>query len=192
MSTLSVEEYLKREREAQFRSEYLRGEVFAMAGGSLRHALIVAGVQARLEQQLRDKPCAVVGSDARLYCAKERMFTYPDAFVLCSDSPSLDDEDDTFTDTPLIVEVLSKSTRNYDRGEKFRCYRSLPSFREYLLLEQDAIQAEHYVRQPDGSWLMREWTGADTVVRLESIGCELRLGDVYAKTTLVTTAPATP
>ena len=91
----------------------------------------------------------------------------------------LDAEKDTLLDTTVIVEVLSPSTQNYDRGEKFRYYRGLPSFAEYLLLAQDAIRAEHHVRQDDGSWVFRELNGPDVWIELKSVGCTLQLGDLY-------------
>jgi len=152
-----------------------------MAGGTRNHALIAAAVIARLDEQLADKPCAVAGSDLRLFCKPANILTYPDVAVFCEPAKFLDGDEDTLTDATVLVEVLSRSTQNYDRGEKFRFYRGLPSFAEYLLLAQTEIRAEHHVRQPDGSWLFREFTSPEDEIRLESIGCRLRLGSLYAK-----------
>jgi Uma2 family endonuclease len=176
---LTVEQYLEIERAAEFRSEYLNGEMFAMAGGSINHGMIAADTLIRIGEQLRGKPCAVVGSDVRLFCKPANVFTYPDLFVFCGPRKYLDAEKDTLLDTTVIVEVLSPSTQNYDRGEKFRYYRGLPSFAEYLLLAQDAIRAEHHVRQDDGSWVFRELNGPDVWIELKSVGCTLQLGDLY-------------
>jgi Uma2 family endonuclease len=181
---LTVAQYLEIERKADFRSEYIDGEVFAMAGGSRNHALVAAAVVARLDEQLRDKPCSVAGSDLRLYCPAVDMLTYPDATVFCEPGQYRDTEEDTLTDATVIVEVLSRSTQNYDRGEKFRFYRTLPSFSEYLLLASAALRAEHHVRQPDGSWLFREFTAPDAVIELKSIGCRLPLAALYLKARL--------
>ncbi len=178
---VTVEQYLRIERAAQFRSEYIEGEVVAMSGGSRNHAFIAAEVLALLNFQLRGRPCGVAGSDLRLFCKQANVLTYPDLVIACEPAKYLDDDEDTLTDATVIVEVLSPSTRNFDRGEKFRCYRGLPSFREYLLLEQDAIRAEHYVRQPDGTWLLRELSGANTEIVLDSIGCRLILGELYSR-----------
>ena len=116
------------ERAAEFRSEYIDGEVFAMAGGSVNHAVIAAAVGASIGAQLEDRPCAVVGSDLRLFCPRDQMLTYPDVMVFCEPAKFLDGDRDTLIDATVIVEVLSPSTQNYDRGEKFRFYRGLPSF----------------------------------------------------------------
>lgn len=166
---LTVEQYLEIERAAEFKSEYLNGEVFAMAGGSANHAYIAANTLARINDQLRGGPCAVAGSDLRLFCRPAGVLTYPDVFVACGPRKYLDGQRDTLLDATVIVEVLSPSTKNYDRGEKFR----------YLLLAQDAIRAEHHVRQDDGSWVFREFNGPDVSIELKSIGCTLRLGDLY-------------
>jgi Uma2 family endonuclease len=178
---LTVEQYLETERAAEFRSEYLSGEVFAMAGGGRKHALIAMAVGARLDEQLRDRPCAVAGSNLRLFCEQAKMLTYPDIVVFCEPAEFLDGDTDTLVDATAIVEVLSPSTQNYDRGEKFRFYRGLPSFSEYLLLAQDAVRAEHHVRQPDGSWLFRESGEPEAMIELKSIGCTLQLGSLYRK-----------
>jgi Uma2 family endonuclease len=185
MSTQSVtyltpEQYLEIERNAEFRSEYIDGEMFAMAGGSLNHARIARNVLARLDQQLAGRRCEAFGSDMRLHISEHKMFTYPDVSVICGPQQFLDSRKDSFADATLVVEVLSPSTRNYDRGEKFLFYRSLPSFSEYLLLAQDTMRAEHHVRQSDGSWLFREFTDA-AQIDLKSIDCRLQLSSLYER-----------
>ena len=178
--TLTPERYLEIDRAAEFRSEYLNGEMFAMSGASYSHVSICASLIMLLKQQLRGSACHVLPIDMRLLCrAPDRVFTYPDVAVACRPLRWLDDRQDTLTDATVIVEVLSPSTKNYDRGEKFRYYRSLPSFAEYLLIEQDAIRVEHHVRQLDGSWLFRETTTPGARVELAAIGCHLDLGAVY-------------
>jgi len=178
---VTIDQYLEAERRAEFKSEYIDGEIFPMSGASLNHAMMSAAVVAALIQQLRDRNCSVAGSDLRLYCERARVLTYPDAVVFCEPARFKDGEQDTLVDATVIVEVLSPSTKNYDRSEKFHCYRGLASFTEYVLLLQSQVGAEHYVRQPDGSWLMREWSEPDTVLDLKSIDCSLRLGDLYLK-----------
>lgn len=178
---LTPEQYLEIERKAEFRSEYIDGQVFAMAGGTLNHSWIFGNAFSRLTEKLRGKSCRVAGPDLRLYIEQFRTYTYPDIVVTCGEVKIQDRHNDTIMDATAIVEILSPSTKNYDRGEKFRFYRSLPSFSEYVLLAQDAIRAEHHVRQPDGSWLFREFTNSTDELELASIGCRLSLGDIYER-----------
>jgi Uma2 family endonuclease len=180
ISYLTPEQYLEIDRNAEFRSEYVNGEIFAMSRGTVNHARIVANTLSRLVEQLRGKSCEAVASDVRLFCGQYRMFTYPDIIVTCGPQ-FLDPRRDTITDATAIVEVLLPSTMNYDQGEKFRYYRALPSFREYLLLGQDAVRAEHYVRQPDGAWLLREFLSPESEIELNSIGCHLKLDSLYER-----------
>ncbi|MDP9171024.1 MAG: Uma2 family endonuclease [Acidobacteriota bacterium] len=178
---LSLEKYLELERRAKERSEYLNGQMFAMAGGTRNHARIVGNTLSQLVEQLRGRPCEAAGGDLRLYSAAHDIFIYPDVVVTCGPDKFLDNRRDTITDATLIVEVLSPSTRSYDRGEKFLFYRSLPSFSEYLLLAQDTILAEHHVRQPDGAWLFREFKSPADEIELTSIGCRLKLESLYER-----------
>jgi Uma2 family endonuclease len=178
---LTPEQYLDIESKAEFRSEYINGEMFAMSGATPNHARIVLNTARRLTEQLDGRPCEAFDGDLRLYSAKYRIFTYPDVLVTCGPHQLLDARRDTLTDATVIVEVLSPSTKNYDRGEKFLFYRSLPSFSEYLLLSQDTMRAEHHVRQPDNSWLFREFTESDDKIELKSISCRLQLRSLYER-----------
>ena len=184
LAGLTIEQYLEIDRSADVRSEYINGTMYAMAGGTRNHALIAMEAGARLNEQLRGRPCAVAGSDLRIFCSAARILTYPDLVVFCEPARFLDGDRDTLTDAVLIVEILSASTQNYDRGENFRHYRGLPSFSGYLLLAQDEIRAEHHVRQPDGSWLFRELKDPATDIVLTSIGCVLNLASLYQKAEL--------
>jgi len=176
---LSPEQYLEIERNAEFRSEYINGQMFAMSGGSINHARIVRNALLGLDEQLRGKPCEAVASDLRLFSERHRVFTYPDIVVTRGPDQFQDDRKDTIVDATLVIEVLSPSTTNYDRGEKFVFYQSLPSFREYLLLAQKSIRAEHHALQPDGSWLARTFTAPEDGIELKSIDCRLQLGSLY-------------
>jgi Uma2 family endonuclease len=178
---LSPEEYLQIERSAEVRSEYLNGKVFVMAGGTRNHARIVLNALSRLSEQLRGRSCEASGSDLRLFSAHHRIFTYPDIMVTCGPDQFLDGRRDTLTDATLIVEVLSPSIKNCDRGEKFLFYRSLPSFCEYLLIAQDTVLAEHYRRQSDGAWLLREFKSPRDEIELTSVGCRLTMESLYER-----------
>src|SRR5580658_7917610 len=142
VSYLSPEQYLEIERKAEFRSEYINGQMFAMSGGTPNHARVVLNTARQLAEQLEGGPCEAFDGDLRLYSARYKMFTYPDVLVTCGPNQLLDARRDTLTDATVIVEVFSPATRNYDRGDKFLFYRSIPSFFEYLLLAQDEMRAE--------------------------------------------------
>jgi Uma2 family endonuclease len=179
--TLAPEEYLELDRANEFRSEYANGEMFAMVNPTWSHSRVGSNTQGRLSEQLRGSPCEDTGSEARIFISKFVRFTLPDIVVTCGPPKFYDGCRDTIMDATFIVEVLSPSTKNYDRSEKFELYRSLPSFAEYLLLAQDATRAEHHVRQPDASWLFREFTEPAAIIELKTIGCRLELQTLYER-----------
>ena len=179
---LTEEEYLVIERRAEFRSEFYRGEMFAMAGASRRHNRIVTNLVTALDNQLRERPCNVYSNDMRVKIPDTGLFTYPDLVVTCGEETFTDDEQDTLLDPLVIVEVLSESTEAYDRGKKFEYYQSIGSLTTYVLVAQDSRRVEQYVRQQDGrAWTYTETHGAGAVVEIEAILCDLKLEDVYAK-----------
>jgi len=178
---ITPEEYLERERKAETKSEYLRGEVFAMAGGSLNRAVIIGNVSGELRQKLKQHPCRTVSSEARLAVATAGLYTYPDVMVICGDPVFVDNRQDTIANPLLLVEVLSDSTKNYDRGQKFQYYRSLSSLMEYLTVAQDEMHIEQYARQASGQWLLTEYSDAVAIVNLPSLQIELRISDIYEK-----------
>jgi Uma2 family endonuclease len=182
---LSEQEYLALERAAATRSEFFSGQMFAMAGGKRSHNLIASNVIASLNTQLTDRPCQVYPSDMRVKVAATGLYTYPDVSVVCGEERFEDDEEDTLLNPTLIVEVLSKSTEAYDRGDKFAQYRLLESLREYVLISQDQARVERYSR-PEGEteWRLAEARDLQESVALNSIGCELPLAAVYHKVKL--------
>jgi Uma2 family endonuclease len=177
---LTPEEYLELEAKNEFRSEYIHGEMFAMAIPTRNHSLIASNTQGEIFGQLRGTPCKVTGADTRLFISKYNAFTYPDVVVTCGPDKLFKDGR-TISDATSIVEVLSPSTKNFDRSEKFDFYRSLPSFAEYLLLAQDAMRAEHRILLPDASWLFLEFTAPADIIELKSIGCRLELQTLYER-----------
>ena len=178
---LTPEEYLSAERDAETKSEFHDGEILVMAGASYAHNLIVANVIRELGVQLKAGPCAVLPSDIRVWIEASRRYVYPDVTVVCGEPEFTDADQDTLVNPTLLVEVLSEATNNYDRGEKFERYRTLGSFAEYLLLAQNRPHCEHYVRQPDRSWILTEESRLDVTVPLTAIGCELALSEAYDK-----------
>lgn len=176
----TAEEYLEFERTAQERHEMLNGDVYAMAGTSKKHNQIGSAVGYLLYGQFLDRPCDVFQSDMRVQVS-ERTYFYPDVVVACGEAQFKDKKEDTLLNPTMIFEVLSPSTKNYDRGEKFEQYRTLPSLHEYGLISQTQMLVEHYSRQKDNSWVLRDLSAPEDVLVLASIDCTLRLQDIYRK-----------
>jgi len=175
----TVEEYLALERQAEFKSEYIDGQIVAMSGGSFAHSRIGTDLVIALGNLLDRTRCEVLNSDMRVR-VDPRLYTYPDATVIC-DEPELEDaEQDTLLNPAVIFEVLSPSTEAYDRGKKFRRYQRIPSLRQYVLVSQSQPTIEVFTRQGD-FWTYREASGLDASIFLESIDCTLALGEVYAR-----------
>lgn len=180
-SYLTPEQYLDLERAAAYKSEYFRGEVFAMAGASPTHVLLVSNIVATLHGQVRRRPCNVYATDLRVKVQASGLYTYPDVVVVCDPLQFDDHHQDTLLNPTLIVEVLSESTQDYDWGGKFTQYRKIPLFAEYVLVAQDECHVEHFVKQADGGWLLAETNQPDAVLTLPSIACTLALSDIYEK-----------
>ncbi len=174
------EEYLARERKALNKSEYRDGRIYAMPGASRAHNLITVHVTGELYIQLRTRSCEVYPSDMRVKVSAGGLYTYPDVIVVCDEPRFEDGHFDTLFNPTVLIEVLSPSTAAYDRGEKFRRYQYLDSLCEYILISQDRVQVEHYLRQEDG-WELTEFRFLSDVFQLVSIRCELSLQAIYAK-----------
>jgi Uma2 family endonuclease len=177
---LSVQEYLRLERLAETKSEYLDGQMLAMTGASRRHNLIVANLMRDLGNQLKHRPCELFPSDMRVRIPSANVYTYPDVSAVCGEPLFEDGEADTLLNPTFVLEVLSPSTEAYSRGRKFRWYQGLDSLSELVLVSQDQPVMEQYVRQGE-SWLFRAAEGLESVLTLPSIQAELALVDVYHK-----------
>lgn len=171
-------EYLALERRAREKSEYVNGRIYAMSGASRLHSLIVVNILRVVSTQLLGRPCEAHGNDMRVKVQHTGMYTYPDVVALCEEPRLEDGEFDTLLNPSVIVEVLSPSTESYDRGEKFAHYRRLESLREYVLVAQVTRRVEHFRREGD-SWVLTEISEPDGELRLSSIGCVLKLTDIY-------------
>lgn len=172
------EEYLAWEREADFKSEYLRGEICAMSGAALNHNIIASNLNGELRGQLRDRPCQVLGSDMRVQVDAADAYFYPDVSGLCGEFEFHDDRQDTYKNPQFVIEILSDSTESYDKGKKFFSYQMLPSLREYVLVSQKMVAVEIYRKDGD-SWNYRLLKGDDAVLVLESVGCEVPIHEIY-------------
>lgn len=178
---LTPAEYLEIERLSETKHEFYRGEMFAMAGATREHSLITMNLSVILGNQLRDRLCEAYGSDMRVKVDRSGLYTYPDVVVTCKEPKFEDSVLDTLLNPQLIVEVLSDSTENYDRGKKFELYRGIESLMDYVLVAQDEPHVEVYSRQSDGRWLLSEAKGLDSSIELPAIECRLDLAEVYAK-----------
>ena len=180
---LSPEEYLAIERRAEYKSEYVDGVMYAMAGGSERHNLIAGNLITELNIQLRQAPCRVYPSDLKVRVPNSKRFFYPDVSVVCGEVEYAEDGKDVILNPILIIEVLSESTAAFDRGKKFQSYQQIESLQEYLLVSQDELLIEHYLRQEKGHWLYTKVTGLEEAVILSTFKCQLALSDIYNKAT---------
>jgi len=180
----TADEYLTMERAAQYKSEYIDGEIVAMAGASEPHNLIVTNIVIELGVQLRGGPCRVYTSDMRVDVRESGLYAYPNIVALCGEPILSDDQQDNLRNPAVIIEVLSKSTEAYDRGKKSMKYRRIESLLEYLLVAQEKTHVEHYVRQPNGGWLLSEFTTLGDEIHLYSIDSRLKLSAIYNKVSI--------
>jgi Uma2 family endonuclease len=177
----SPEEYLAIEVESAERHEYRDGEIIDMAGGLPNHNQVAGNIYATLNFALRGKPYQAFVTDQRLWIASKRLYTYPDVMVMSLPLKLQEGRKDVVVNPILIVEVLSASTADYDRGDKFAAYRSIPGFQEYLLVSQSSQQIEHYVKGEGKKWDFQAYDETDTVVQLATIRVELAITDIYDK-----------
>lgn len=178
---ITPEEYLRRERIAEFRSEYYRGEMFAMAGASANHNLIVGNCVQTLGQQLKKKPCRVYPSDLKLRIESTGLYTYPDVSVVWGEPQLETNGGDVLLNPVVLVEVLSDSSEAYDRGKKFKHYRTISSLKHYILISQDRYSIDCFSRQPGDSWVLTDCQALIDQVQLSAIDCQLAAADVYDK-----------
>ncbi|WP_295428296.1 Uma2 family endonuclease [uncultured Thiodictyon sp.] len=179
---LQFADWLAAERASdQGRTEFLDGEVFAMAGGSEAHNLICGNVLRELGTRFKGRPCYVYTSDMKVRIESANLGTYPDVMAVCGERRFWDERRDVITNPTLIVEVLSDSTESYDRGDKFAYYRGIPSLSAYLLLSQHRVGAELFLRQGGGDWLLRTYSDLREGVPLIALDAVLPLSEVYDK-----------
>ncbi|MBL8821031.1 MAG: Uma2 family endonuclease [Planctomycetia bacterium] len=175
---LTPEGYLHMERGAAFRSEYVRGETFAMAGSNRNHHRIAGNIFNYLSSVLKNTPCEVFIHDMRVSPTNDNYY-YPDVFVACEKIQYLDSMQDTILIPVIIFEVLSKSTEDYDRGGKFTDYRKASSLKDYVLVNQFGVLVEHHARQADNRWLMTEYKSLSDEVKLSALPISIPLSVIY-------------
>jgi len=177
---ISAEEYLERERaETEKRHEFIDGWVIQVSGASLEHNIIVSNLNRTLGTQLRDTDCRPITNDLRVALPSVDKYAYPDVVVYCGEPDLEENHLDMLYNPTVVIETLSPTTMDYDRGEKFARYRQLDSLQEYLLVAQDRPHVEHYVRQDDGSWRFTETDGLDAEIDLPSLDVTLPISEIY-------------
>lgn len=175
------EQYLALEETAEDKSEYLDGEIIPMTGGSTNHNRLAGNVYIALNLALPEQEYDVFIGDVRLWVPKVRLYTYPDVMVIFGEPEYHNNRTDMITNPQVIVGILSKSTKNYDRGDKFKLYKTIPSFREYILIDQTQINVEQYSKTQNKRWLYSEYDEEDTALVFNSFEVEVPLSAIYKK-----------
>jgi Uma2 family endonuclease len=175
----TVREYLEMEKESLEKHEYYKGEIFAMAGAGNIHNVIFKNTFGNLFIALKGKNCQPYGSDFRIHIPENSLFTYPDISIICGDIINLEEDEETATQPTVIIEILSPATKNYDRGEKFMLYRAIPALKEYILIDSEAIHAEHFAINKEGLWQLKEFNKAEEKIIIETLNVQLLLKEIY-------------
>jgi Uma2 family endonuclease len=177
----SPEEYLELEEAADYKSEYRDGDIVPMTGGTTNHNKIALNFAANLKFGLKGQKYDIYIGDVRLWIARYRQYTYPDVMVIQGEPIYRGTNTTTVMNPLLIAEVLSKSTKNYDQGDKFLYYRSIPELREYILIDQSQYHVMQYVKTPKGQWLFTEFEAEDSVLSLQSVDFKIAFSDLYER-----------
>lgn len=176
---ISQEEYLEQERAATEKHEYYQGEIFAMSGASLNHNKIFSNVFIGIGALLKGKGCQPFGSDLRIHVPKNTLYSYPDISIICGDPELTDEKFDTATNPSVIIEILSKSTRNYDRIEKFSLYRDIDSLQEYLLIDTEKVHITQHLRNANNGWQLTDHKSLNNTLTIDTVQITLLLTDIY-------------
>jgi Uma2 family endonuclease len=176
----TIEEYLAMERNSLEKHEYYRGEIFAMSGASLPYNRIQMNFTGETRTFLKGKGCDVFGSDLRVHIPTNGLYTYPDAVIVCGEPQLADQEMDALLNPAVIAEVLSRSTQSYDRGDKFALYRVIPTLKEYILIASENVGVEHYTKQDDATWILKEWHQLNEALYIKTIDFSLPLSELYS------------
>ncbi|TVP60666.1 MAG: Uma2 family endonuclease [Nodularia sp. (in: Bacteria)] len=175
----SPEEYLELEVNSEIRHEYIDGQIIPMTGGTPNHNQLALNLSGTLNFLLKRQPYRVFIADQRLWIPQRRINTYPDVMVVQTPLEYQEGRKDTLTNPVMIAEVLSKSTKSYDRDEKFAAYRTISSFQEYILIDQYTMHVEHYCKTDQNKWIFSEYDDGDVTLNLAAVPCQVLLADIY-------------
>ncbi len=177
----TASEYIALEEKAAFKSEFITSEIIPMAGASANHNKIALNFCRLLPLAIGDRTYEIFMSDMRLWMPEYNRYTYPDVMVIAGEPVFVDQRQMEVINPCLIVEILSSSTQIYDHDYKFRQYRSIPSFQEYILVYQNGYEVDHYIKESVDRWVLMNVKGEESVIKLTSMQIEIRLGDVYKR-----------
>lgn len=175
----SIDEYLKFEKEAPEKHEFFQGEIFAMSGAGANHNIIFSNLFTGIGIQLKGKPCRPFGSDMRIYVAENALFTYPDISIICGEIVPAPMDRDTATQPTVLIEILSPSTRNYDRGGKFKPYRDIPALKEYILVDSETIGIEVFRLNRSGHWELEGYKSVTETLAIPTVNVSIPLVEIY-------------
>ena len=176
---ISIEEYLEMENASMEKHEYYKGEVFAMSGAKVPHVTISDNILTVLKQKLKGKSCRPFGSDLRIHIEANTLFTYPDISIICGEIITLNNDDYNVLNPAVIIEVLSKSTKNYDLGEKFKLYRDIPTLKEYVLADSESIHIEVFRLNETNHWELEEYNSLENLLFIKAIDEKILLSEIY-------------
>lgn len=179
LNYITEQDYLEAERKAFEKHEYYKGEIFAMSGALLPHNEIFSNLFGGIALQLKGKSCKPYGSDLRIHIPLNTLYTYPDISIICGKVETTDDKFDTALNPTVIIEILSKSTRDYDKGSKFTLYRAINTLKEYILVDSTNISVEKFIRHADNSWQLTEFKLLTDVFSISTVDIDLVLSDIY-------------
>ena len=175
----SPEEYFKLEETAEFKHEYRDGDIIPMSGGTTNHNQIAGNAYFQLKLALRGQKYRLFIGDVRLWMAEHRLYTYPDLMVIKGDVIYHENRKDTVLNPLVIIEILSESTGSYDHGDKFKYYRSIPEFQEYILIDQYQYSVEQFVKTETGKWQVNFYESVDSILTLSTLDFAINLTDLY-------------
>ena len=181
----TIAEYLEMEEAAVEKSEYYQGEIFAMSGALLTHNMIAGNTFSFLHQKLKGKGCRPYNSDMRVHIKENTLFTYPDISVVCGKPETLNNDNFNLLNPVVLIETLSDSTKSYDRGDKFKLYRDIPTLKEYILIDSKNIEIECWRINGKGYWELEEYKSTDDILLIPSIQVSIPLLEIYEGTNLI-------
>ena len=176
----TIEEYLAMEEAATEKHEYYKGEIFAMSGPKVPHNTISINMLVKLGNKLKGKKCRPFSSNQRIHIEANTLFTYPDISIICGEPETLNNDNWNILNPAVIIEVLSPSTSNYDRGEKFKLYRDIPTLKEYILVDSETIHIEIFRLNESNHWELEEYNAAEEMLYIKTINENIALADIYA------------
>lgn len=175
----SIEEYLEIENASIEKHEYYKGEIFAMSGAKVPHNMISRNFLFALGKKLRGKSCQPFGSDQRIHIEENTLFTYPDISIICGEIITLNNDDYNVLNPTVIIEVLSPSTKNYDRGEKFKLYRNIATLKEYILVDSASMHIEVFRLNETHHWELEEYNALTDHLSIKAINETVFISDIY-------------